>query len=63
MKEFILQLLDRVMEISLLLVIAWALILTIFWIEITEPMKTIALMVVSAYFGQKIPSNNDKKWI
>ena len=43
------------MEICLLLIVISMIAMTMLSIEVTEPMKTISLMIVSAYFWQKIP--------
>ena len=49
-------------RISLLTVIFWTFLLTGLWIEITEPLKTISLMVISFYFGREIKSNQEELW-
>jgi len=40
-------------KISLLLIVLSIIGLNIFQIEVGEPLKSIALMIVSFYFGQK----------
>lgn len=44
-------------KIAMLLTIANVFILTAFGIEITEPMKTISLMIISFYFGKGSENN------
>lgn len=46
---------ENILEVCLLLIIVAMILMTWYHIEITEPMKTLALMVVSAFFGQKMP--------
>ncbi len=40
-------------KIVLLMITLAVIVMTFMWIEITEPMKTISIMVVSFYFWQK----------
>lgn len=37
-------------------------LLTGLGIEVTEPLKTISLMIVSFYFGREIKSNHEELW-
>lgn len=53
------EILNSATKISFLL-ITWALIyMAIMWIEVTEPFKTIAIMVYTFYFGQKVISKSE----
>ena len=52
---------DYVTEICLVIIVISMIVMTYMWIEITEPMKTISLMIVSAFFGSKTPLSNLQK--
>ena len=70
MKEIYTSTTKFVLVLIVISIIAW----TLLWIEISEPLKTISLMVVSFYFGQKLnvapevevtkPSNEEnERWL
>ena len=46
---------DYVTEICLLVIVIAIIVMTFMWIEVTEPLKTIASLVVGAFFGAKVP--------
>jgi len=52
------KILESASKIAMLSVVFWMMAMTAFWIEITEPMKTISLMIVSFYFGKTNTDNS-----
>lgn len=56
----IMSILSSASKLAMLFMVGAVVLLTGLWIEITEPMKTIALMIVSFYFGNKTKSLNEK---
>lgn len=45
-------------KITLLLIVISIIVLNFMQIEVAEPLKSVALMVISFYFWQKINNNN-----
>jgi len=47
-------------KVTLIVLVLAVIVLNVFQIPTEEPLKTIATMVVSFYFGQKVRQNNDQ---
>jgi len=49
------ELMQYILEVCLLITIVSIVLMTWYHIEITEPMKSLAVMIASAFFSNKIP--------
>ena len=57
-------LLNNITEICLILLILSTILMNFFWVEVLEPLKTVVMLVVGAFFWAKTPwlindNNND----
>lgn len=58
--------LNSATKIVLIMLIVAIILLNFLWIAVEEPLKTVTLMVVSFYFGQKYTTtaiNDEVKWV